>query len=107
MAELPIDRRRAAWTFIAWTLRLLLAGVFIFAAGMKLADLNAFAREIRGYQVIPDQWSAAVANVVPWFEIVVGVFLLLPFWRIEARVLLLVMLAGFTALKVTAEASGL
>ena len=107
MAELPIDRQRSAWLFVTIGLRVLLAGVFAFAAVMKLYDLNAFAYEVRQYRVIPDAWSVVVANIVPWFELVVSGLLLAGVWRAETRIMFFLMIIGFTALKVSAELRGL
>ncbi len=107
MADIPIDRTRAAWLFITVLLRLALAGLFITAAVIKLNDLNAFAKEIRQYQAVPDALSHVIANTVPWLEIAVAALLLLGPWRVESRVLLFAMLIGFTILKVSAEMRGL
>lgn len=107
MAEIPIDRTRAAWLFITVVLRLALGGLFVTAAVYKLNDLDAFAKEIRQYQAVPDVLSHVVANTVPWLEIAVAALLLLGPWRGEARVLFFAMLIGFTILKISAEWRGL
>lgn len=99
MSEIPIDSRRAALQGTAILARLVVAGVFVLAATIKLSDLSAFAKEIRAYQVTPDAWSHAIANVVPWLEIITIACLLTGVLRREGRALLLAMLVGFTGLK--------
>ncbi|MGE0479129.1 MAG: DoxX family protein [Phycisphaerae bacterium] len=99
MPEIPIDPRRAALQGTAILARVVVGGVFALAATMKLGDLGAFAKEVRGYQVAPDAWSHAIANVVPWLELIAVACLITGVLRREGRALLLAMLVGFTGLK--------
>src|SRR5438132_12972215 len=62
--------------WVALVLRIVLAGLFVLAGGLKLLDPAAFAVEINRYQLIP-WWSCALlALLLPWLEICVGIALL-------------------------------
>lgn len=102
-----MGRSRSVWLVGNVALRVFLASVFAYAGVMKLLDLRAFAYEIRQYQVIPDQWSTAAANITPWFELVVSAFLLAGIWRAETRLLFALMIVAFIVLKLSAELRGL
>jgi len=58
-------------------LRLVLGVIFVYAAWMKLKESYLiFAMAIDAYQLLP-QWAVlTVARTLPWFELVVGVLLL-------------------------------
>ena len=57
-------------------LRLLLAGVFIYAGIHKIADPEGFARIIFGYDVFPPVLINLLAITVPFIEIFAGAALL-------------------------------
>ncbi len=93
-----------------WTHRLLLlalAGFFILAGGLKLADPVGFARSIVNYQLIGGTaaWSAALW--VAWLEVLAGGFLLLRKWRRAALLLILLLLCAFEAALFSAFLRGL
>jgi uncharacterized membrane protein YphA (DoxX/SURF4 family) len=62
-------------------LRLVLGAVFLYAAWTKLRQSYLiFAMSIDAYQLLP-QWAVlALARVLPWFELAVGVLLLAGVW---------------------------
>ena len=80
--------------------RLGLAAVFLVSGGLKALDPDATYVAVRAYDVLPKAGVALVAAVLPWFEIVLGVLLLLGVaTRAAAAVgagLLLVFVAGVT-----------
>jgi putative oxidoreductase len=59
-------------------LRLVLGAVFLYAAWMKLQQgYLIFAMSIDAYQLLP-QWAVlTVARTLPWFELLVGILLLI------------------------------
>lgn len=61
-------------------LRLLLAGIFLFAGGSKIFNVLLFKATILGYYSIPDHLALGIAIVFPWIEIVAGLALLVN-WR--------------------------
>ena len=71
-------RRRATLGTIAWLLRLALAGIFLAAAVVKIADPAKFHAAILTYRMLPDSVAAAVALWLPWFELCTGVAILWP-----------------------------
>ena len=72
--RMPLNSRSQG--LLALGLRVVLAGLFAVAGGLKLFDPAAFAVEIDRYQLIP-WWSCALlALLLPWLEVCVGIGLL-------------------------------
>jgi putative oxidoreductase len=64
-------------------LRLLLGGVFLYAAYTKLSQSwLLFALSIDSYQMLPEWAVLAVARTLPWTELALGV-LLLSGWKLR------------------------
>jgi putative oxidoreductase len=64
------SRRRAlAETILRWTMRVILAGWFLYAGILKILDPIRFAEDIRNYQLVQDPVPAAVALTLPWLEV--------------------------------------
>ncbi len=63
-------------TVISWLLRIILAGVLIYAGCAKIARPDEFFADISNYRVFPVWTAYAAAYFMPPFEIVVGIFLL-------------------------------
>ncbi len=95
-----------SWVVFGWLARLIVAGLFLLAAYSKIIDPNVFIKEVRAYEMLPLQWTNAVALVLPWVEAVCALLLLGGLWRREARLMLVAMLLGFTALKITIAIMG-
>lgn len=63
-------------------LRLVLGGIFIYAGYLKLRDpWQLFAASIASYEIVPMWMGEIVAKTLPWFEVAVGVGLLIG-WRL-------------------------
>jgi putative oxidoreductase len=75
-----VSRSRTGLLTTAWAIRLAIAGLFIFAAVLKIWDPREFAINVRAYRFLP--WWAVhpVALVVPWLEVVMAGALLLRRW---------------------------
>jgi uncharacterized membrane protein YphA (DoxX/SURF4 family) len=59
-------------------LRLVLGAVFLYAAWTKLRQSYLiFAMSIDAYQLLPEWAVLAVARSLPWFELLVGILLLI------------------------------
>jgi uncharacterized membrane protein YphA (DoxX/SURF4 family) len=84
---------------IRWTrllLRLLLAGVFVYAAWTKLRQpWLVFALSIDAYQLLPEWAVLTTARVLPWLELAIGVFLLTGLWLRYISIFAAVILAIF------------
>jgi uncharacterized membrane protein YphA (DoxX/SURF4 family) len=77
-----------------------LGAIFAAAAVPKILDPPAFAHMVYNYRLLPGSAVNAVALVLPWIEIWVGVALILGFWKRTAAglagVLLLVFIGALT-----------
>ena len=74
-----------AW--LALPVRLYLAWVFIYACLHKIAEPLSFAIDVATYQFLPLWAINAMAIVLPWTELVVGVLLVVG-WKVRPAALL-------------------
>ncbi len=83
--------------------RLILGGVFIYAAAGKIADPKAFARIVVNYQLLPEEPSIYLAYLLPWVELIAGAALVAGlFVRQAAGVLCLLLVVFIGAIGVKA-----
>ena len=79
-------------------LRVILGTIFIFAALPKIQDPPSFAHLIYNYKLLPLATINMVALVLPWLELICGVFLIFGIWKQTVSsvvaVLLLIFIAG-------------
>jgi uncharacterized membrane protein YphA (DoxX/SURF4 family) len=62
---------------VVLVLRLILAGVFLYAGYVKLRDpWQLFAASIASYEIVPMKVGEIIAKSFPWFEIALGAGLL-------------------------------
>jgi len=66
---------------LALVARLILGAVFIYASMDKIAHPEAFAKAVYNYQILPDALINLTAIVLPWLELVIGIFLLTGLFR--------------------------
>ena len=59
------------------SVRLVLGCIFIFAAVAKIAEPDIFAKSIANYHLIPTFSLNIMALLMPWIELVAGLFLIL------------------------------
>lgn len=64
-------------SWISTLVRLGLAGVFLVAGGLKVTDLDANARAVVAYQLMPNDIAILIGKIQPFFEIGLGLFLLM------------------------------
>ena len=63
------------WSMIAG--RVLLGGVFVYAAYTKLREpFLLFAMAINAYKLVPEEAAVALARVLPWAELALGLVLI-------------------------------
>lgn len=61
--------------------RVLLGGVFVYAGYTKLrASYLLFAMSIDAYKLLPEAATVAVAHVLPWAELALGIALISGIW---------------------------
>ena len=92
---------------LALAARLVLAGVFAWAALPKLADPHAFAVAIDNYRVLPPAVVGPVALFLPGLELVVALALVLGPYVRGAAALSSLLLLVFAAAMVQAKARGI
>jgi putative oxidoreductase len=60
--------------------RLILAAIFLYAAWVKLKEpWWMFAASIDSYQMVPPSISIFIARTLPWFELLLGLLLVIGF----------------------------
>ncbi|MEJ5286401.1 MAG: hypothetical protein CH6_2773 [Candidatus Kapaibacterium sp.] len=100
-------RRYKYIQIFSFIFRIVLGVVFIYAAIGKIDNPSNFFKEISNYQLFPAFLSQVVAIVLPWIELLIGVFLIFGL-RIRANSFIsLVLLVVFTLLVISAWARGL
>ncbi len=62
--------------YLQLTARLFVGFVFIFAGIGKIADPQTFSKEIANYHILPDFLINITALVLPWLEVIIGIFLI-------------------------------
>jgi len=87
--------------------RLLLGTVFLLASIDKIRHPRGFAEIVYNYQILPDLWVNLTAILLPWVELVLGVFLIAGLWAPGAVLLSNLMLLTFFCLMVFNLARGL
>ncbi len=62
-------------------LRLIIGGIFIFSGlGKLLTSYQNFLYVVQAYQLLPSGGEVLVAQIFPWIELIVGVFVTLGLW---------------------------
>ena len=62
-------------------IRIILGSVFLFSGlGKLLAPYQNFLYVIQAYQILPSWAESLAAQVFPWIELIVGVFVFLGLW---------------------------
>jgi uncharacterized membrane protein YphA (DoxX/SURF4 family) len=101
--------------------RLLLAGIFLFAAYAKLKpQINApwsvksvkislamFAMQVDSFQMLPPQTVSPAAHLLPFAELTLGLWLLSGIWLHFSSLITTLLLAGFFGALVRAYSLGL
>jgi len=75
--------------------RIILGGVFIYASIDKIFHPHAFAKIIHNYRLVPDILVTFPAIVLPWLEIISGLFLLAGLFKRASALVLSAMLLMF------------
>lgn len=99
--------RNALIRLVLIVARLVVAGTFVMAALPKIQDPVAFTAAIQGFQVIDGALAQWIAIILPWFELVIGVGLLIPALRRTSGLCMALLLVSFIGLHASAWARGL
>jgi hypothetical protein len=95
-----LSRPLSEWLSHPWlTVRVQigLGAIFVVAALPKVVDPPSFAHMIYNYRLVPGAAVNALALVMPWVEILVGLALILGVWPREAAALAGLLLLVFIA----------
>lgn len=91
----------------AHTAAWLCGAVLLLAGVLKTGDALAFGRLIEGYRVLPAALIPVAAVVLPWLEVLTGVFLLANRFRLGAAAVACLLSAGFLVAGVSVLARGI
>jgi len=95
-----LSRPLSEWLSLPWLtvrVQIALGAIFIVAALPKVVDPPSFAHMIYNYRLVPGAAVNALALVMPWVEILVGLALILGVWPREAAALAGLLLLVFIA----------
>lgn len=73
-------------------------GVFIWAGILKISDPLGFAQDIANYRVFSREITFLIALVLPWFELICGILVIVGLFRAASSLLLSGLLAAFLVL---------
>jgi len=110
MAEHQTGFFRRQWKqdgLFALCARLILGAVFIYASIDKIAHPAAFAKVVYNYQILPDFLINLTAIVLPWLELVLGLFLIIGLLREGSVCIVTVLLMVFLGAMIFNLARGL
>jgi len=87
--------------------RLILGIIFVLASIDKIIHPAAFAEAVNNYQILPDALINLTAIILPWLELILGIFLILGLWLPGAVLLSNILLVTFLGTLVFNLARGL
>ena len=93
--------------FIPFLSRVILGGIFIYAAVGKILYPADFSEAITNYQLVPVMFTNLIAIVLPWVELVSGILLLNGFRTQSGNVIIFLMVCVFSFGAVQAMIRGL
>ena len=88
-------KRSELFEWISTIVRLAMAGILIAAAIPKLSDIPQSIIAVRAYRILPEALVPFVGTVLPIFELVLAVFLLLGLFTRVSAIVWLAMMAAF------------
>ena len=91
---------------ILMIIRLILSGTFIFAALPKIQNTASFSESIANIQFMSNTYSAWIAVILPWLELVCAMGLLIPCIKRSCAAILSSLLTVFLGLHIIILASG-
>jgi uncharacterized membrane protein YphA (DoxX/SURF4 family) len=80
---------------VLFWVRLVLGGIFVIASLDKIYRPGDFAQVIYNYQILPDGLINVTAIVLPWLELLLGLFLIFGLWLPGAVLLTNILLMTF------------
>lgn len=93
--------------YLQIALRIIIGGIFIYAAANKLFNPDGFAKAIHNYEILPLSLINIIAIIIPWIELFAGVFMLSGIYKRGSSLIILLSLAVFVVALSSALARGL
>ena len=93
--------------YFLFSIRIILGLIFIYSAITKMVDLNYFVKALENYKILPQETLNLFALVIPWIEMIIGIFLLLGFFVKESALVGSIMTGIFIVAVITALTRGL
>ncbi|MGE5343581.1 MAG: MauE/DoxX family redox-associated membrane protein [Candidatus Omnitrophota bacterium] len=75
--------------------RLMIGGMFIYAGIPKVADPHGFAKIMENYKLLPSVLITLPSLILPWVEIIAGLFLILGIFKRTSAIILTLLLGVF------------
>lgn len=100
-------RRTYFVLILSFLFRVAVGVVFLYAAIGKIDNPNAFFKEISNYNLFPTFLSQVFAIIIPWFELILGIFLIFGVRLRTTSFISCILLTAFTLLVISAWARGL
>ena len=66
--------------WLTFLFRLILGGVLLVAGALKVTDPYSSATSVRAYQILPVDLANLLGFVLPFAEVVIGIFLIFGIW---------------------------
>jgi uncharacterized membrane protein YphA (DoxX/SURF4 family) len=66
--------------WLTFLFRLILGGVLLVAGALKVTDPYSSATSVRAYQILPVDLANFLGFVLPFAEVVIGIFLIVGIW---------------------------
>ena len=66
--------------WLTFLFRLILGGVLLVAGALKVTDPYSSATSVRAYQILPVDFANFLGFVLPFAEVVIGIFLIVGIW---------------------------
>ena len=93
--------------FIPFLLRIVLGGIFVYAAAGKILYPADFSEAIANYQLVPVMFTNLIAIILPWVELIAGLLLLNGFRTQTGNLIIFLLVCVFSFGAVQAVVRGL
>lgn len=93
--------------FIPFLLRIVLGGIFVYAAAGKILYPADFSEAIANYQLVPVMFTNLIAIMLPWVELIAGLLLLNGFRTQTGNLIIFLLVCVFSFGAVQAVVRGL
>ena len=90
-------QRMGSETLLLLLVRFALAVILIFASYDKILDPGGFAKIIYNYRILPENIITVAAIFLPWFEFILGAFLIFGVWMEGTVLMVNILFITFTA----------